>query len=150
MFSLIISIIAIALAAVLLLTSAFYGGDALTQGTSKAEAAALANEAQQISAAYDLFRVEHSGVAPTNIDGTDGDGVSLVGEEYLKAAPSGWTDDLTSVTSFVNSASGEVCQHIISADNGLECYADAAATVPTTEAEAEAALSTTFEVRFPF
>lgn len=124
MFSLIISIIAIALAAVLLLTSAFYGGSALTQGTAKAKAAALANEAQQIAAAYDLYKVEKSAVPGAVAD--------LVGaNNYLKRAPAGGSDFDTGLTpqpwSFNTSGvlttttTLEICEKVNDSANGLTC-----------------------------
>jgi len=120
MFSLIISIIAIALAAVLLLTSAFYGGDALTEGTAKAQAASLANEAQQITAGFDLHKVENNGAEPADV-------AELVTDEYLKQAPAtGWVLDLTTdIMSTPATVSDDVCGYVTanSAVNGLLCDA---------------------------
>ena len=133
MFSLIISIIAIALAAVLLLTSAFYGGDSLTQGTSKAKAAALANEVQQISAGYDLHKVENGGVAPATVE-------ELVTDEYLKQAPAtGWalgtaSFDGTDFPSYVtpDNISDEVCAKVADRtdENGVQCVDSDAGAAP--------------------
>lgn len=141
MFSLIISIIAIALAAVLLLTSAFYGGDALTEGTAKAQAAALANEAQQISAGYDLYRVEHNGTAPAAVgdgvsDGTIGAAVanSLVADDYLKAAPqSDWeiVGGVFTTPDVADFVSDDVCGYVNATDNGVVCAAGTNGNVVT-------------------
>lgn len=133
MFSLIISIIAIALAAVLLLTSAFYGGDALTEGTVKAEAASLANEAQQISAGYDLYKVENAGAVPSAVDGA-ADSDTLVGQGYLKQAPAtAWeivggvlsTSDVAYDPATGVGVSDEVCAQVsenaVKLQNGLTC-----------------------------
>lgn len=123
MFSLIISIIAIALAAVLLLTSAFYGGDALTQGTSKAEAAALANEAQQISAGYQLFKVETRGDVPADV-------AELVDAGYLRQAPAtDWIIDggvIQTQDSGPLQVSADVCEKVNdnAAQNGVSCDTD--------------------------
>lgn len=115
MFSLIISIIAIALAAVLLLTSAFYGGDALSEGTAKAQAASLANEAQQVTAGYDLHKVENNGAAPADV-------AELVTDEYLKQAPAtGWTFDAAGLLSTPATVSDDVCGYIDPTVNGLTC-----------------------------
>ncbi len=135
MFSLIISIIAIALAAVLLLTSAFYGGDALTEGTVKAEAAALANEAQQVAASYDLFKAERFGVAPTAV-------ADLQTEGYLKQVPRGWTlVDVDANGSFdevqeVGTVSDAVCTQVNenSALSGSDLRCDTVATDANTVA----------------
>lgn len=125
MFSLIISIIAIALAAILLLTSAFYGGSALTTGTAKAKAAALANEAQQVSSAYDLFLVE-KGISATSTE-------DLIADNYLKANLTGWRfysfgldDSGIGISKFAESQ--EVCDQLnINAStlgNGVTCDTD--------------------------
>tara|TARA_B100001245_G_scaffold236697_1_gene230158 strand:- start:8477 stop:8896 length:420 start_codon:yes stop_codon:yes gene_type:complete len=119
MFSLIISIIAIALAAVLLLTSAFYGGDALTQGTAKAQASAAVNEAQQISAAYELYKAENFGVRPGAIADVSGP------DSYLKQPIAGWEFDgaVQPVVAEKQGLSEEVCE-IVQANaavNGVGC-----------------------------
>lgn len=79
MFSLIITIISIALVAALALGTLYYGGNAFTQGTAKAEAARSLNEGQQLMAAADLFFVNR-GRYPVNIQ-------ELVASDYLKQIP---------------------------------------------------------------
>ena len=61
MFSLIISIIAIALVIVLAGASLYYGGDAFNKGTAKGEAAKYVNEAQQLQAAVTMYKVDNKG-----------------------------------------------------------------------------------------
>lgn len=81
MFSLIITIIAIALVAALALASIYYGGSAWNQGKDKASAARYINEAQQISAAVDLYRANNAGAYPSVVE-------DLV-DQYLKTLPEG-------------------------------------------------------------
>lgn len=85
MFSLIISIIAVALGAVLLLTSAFYGGDSLQDGNIKAKVSQYKNEAHQISSALTLYKVEKGGFVTE--DGSEFSWDDLVTEGYLKRLP---------------------------------------------------------------
>lgn len=82
MFSLLITIISIALVAVLALATLYYGGDAFNRGTSKAEAARLVNEGQQVSGAMTLYEVQTGAAAPSV--------QVLVDNNYLKSAPQGW------------------------------------------------------------
>ncbi len=81
MFSLIITVIAIVLVAVLALASIYYGGQAWNQGSDKAAVARYINEAQQISAAVDLFRADNTGAYPDDVGDLEG--------EYLKTLPEG-------------------------------------------------------------
>lgn len=67
MFSLIITIISIALVGALAVASIYYGGDAFAQGSEKAGASTLVNQYQQIKGAADLYRVNNM-VAATGID----------------------------------------------------------------------------------
>jgi len=85
MFSLIITIIAIALVASLALASVYYGGDAFTEGNAGAAAAQYMNEATQIAGAVELYRVDHTGQYPESPQ-------VLVDTNYLKSVPAGeWT-----------------------------------------------------------
>lgn len=79
MFSLIITIISIALVAALALATLYYGGTAFSQSTAKAEAARSLNEGQQLMAAADLFLVNR-GRYPANV-------AELVASDYLKQIP---------------------------------------------------------------
>lgn len=108
MFSLIISIIAIALVVVLAGASLYYGGDAFTQGSSKAQAATYVNQAQQIAAAFTLAQVE---------GGTVTDVASLVTLGYMASAPTSpsgdaWVLDLDAGTLTAEVANDEVCEKI--------------------------------------
>jgi len=79
MFSLIITIISVALVAALALATLYYGGDAFNQGRAKANAARVANQGQQLVAAADLFRANR-GRYPDSI-------AELVSTDYLKSVP---------------------------------------------------------------
>lgn len=78
MFSLIITIISIALVAVLALATLDYGGDAFNRGSAGAEAARLINEAQQVNAAVTMAGVD--GTTLSDID-------ALVTGQYLSQVP---------------------------------------------------------------
>lgn len=79
MFSLIITIISIALVAALALATLYYGADAFSQGRVKAEAAKIRVQGQQIQAAADLFRFR-MGRYPNQV-------AELVSADYLKSIP---------------------------------------------------------------
>lgn len=83
MFQLIVAVIAIALVIALTLASIFYGGEAFTRSSLKANVAALVNQAQQISGAHTLYKTDKAQ------DATAGDaGVTqLVDEGYLAEVP---------------------------------------------------------------
>ena len=84
MFSLIITIISIALVSALALATIFYGGSAFKQGSTQAAAAQFINEAQQINGAAELYQV-NTGNAPVST-------ADLVTANYLSKVPSaGWT-----------------------------------------------------------
>lgn len=79
MFSLIITIISIALVAALALATLYYGGTAFNQGRAKADAAKLLTQTQQLLGAADMF-IAREGRVP---NGT----AELVSLGYLKSAP---------------------------------------------------------------
>ena len=58
MFQLIVAVIAIALVIALTLASIFYGGEAFTRSSLKANVAAMVNQAQQISGAHTLYKTD--------------------------------------------------------------------------------------------
>lgn len=130
MFSLIISIIAIALVIVLAGASLYYGGDAFNKGTAKGEAARYINEAQQIQAAVTLYKVENGGAAPDlSTDLSVLDGTYLTGATQLSAK---WTSDINAdiLTSAV-APTQEVCDEINAASDTVTC-ADNAGTLEVT------------------
>ncbi|EGR4214505.1 hypothetical protein F7O40_02705 [Vibrio cholerae] len=80
MFSLIISIIAIALVAALALASIYYGGSAFQEGSADAEASTVVNQGQQIQGAVTLADVDEKWDDKKTID-------SLVTDKFLKEVP---------------------------------------------------------------
>lgn len=80
MFSLIISIVSIALVVVLAAATMYYGGDALSQGRSSAEASAYVSAAQQIGGAA----VMHSSTQPAPATTV----AELVTSNHLNGVPS--------------------------------------------------------------
>jgi hypothetical protein len=97
MFSLIITIISIALVTALALATIYYGGSAFRQGGDAAAAAKLINEGQQLAGAASV--AETNGVtvsAVTSLTAAQPDGTV-----YLASAPAGWDDAVTAKT-FVN------------------------------------------------
>jgi alpha-tubulin suppressor-like RCC1 family protein len=79
MFSLIITVVSIALVAALALATLYYGGTAYTLGQANAQAAKLLNQGQQLLAASELFKVQN-GRYP-------GDVPELVNTGYLRSNP---------------------------------------------------------------
>lgn len=60
MFSLIITIISIALVALLALATLYYGGDAFNRGSAGAQAARLINEGQQVNGAVAIYKADRA------------------------------------------------------------------------------------------
>lgn len=82
MFSLIISIIAIALVAALALASIYYGGSAFQEGSADAEASTAVNQGQQIQAAVTMAKINE------DWKDTGGSETTLAAlTEYLKETP---------------------------------------------------------------
>lgn len=79
MFSLIITIISIALVAALALATIYYGGDAFENGGASAQASRVLNQGQQVMAAAEMFRVQN-GVWPNTVE-------QLVADDFLKSVP---------------------------------------------------------------
>lgn len=79
MFQLIVSVIAIALVAILAAASIYYGGSAFTNSNAKGAAAALINSGEQIAGANTLYSVDHTAGAAAIGD--------LVTANYLSALP---------------------------------------------------------------
>lgn len=131
MFALIIAIIAIALTVYLAVSTLFYGGDALSNGSARAIASSFINQGQQISGAHTLYKNDNAGARSTDV-------ATLVTGEYLSSIPAPskgtvWAVDGTQIVS--NSEVGnlipvEVCD-IINAqagDNGTTFGCDDEAT----------------------
>lgn len=85
MFQLIVAVISIALIAALAIASIFYGGDAFTKSSEKANVTTLINQAQQIAGAAALYKTETgSSIAVGVVDSAN----SLITQDFLAQAPS--------------------------------------------------------------
>lgn len=111
MFSLIITIISIALVAALAVATIYYGGDAFNQGTTKAKASTIVNQAQQVAGANTLFK--------SNTGSFASDVSALVSNAYLGSAPVSADLDVTYsvdsnnlVSATLKSTAGEICKQI--------------------------------------
>lgn len=85
MFQLIVAVISIALVAALAIASIFYGGDAFTRSSEKANVTTLVNQGQQIAGAAALYKTDNGAIA----DGVVNSASLLVTDGYLSAAPLG-------------------------------------------------------------
>lgn len=83
MFSLIVTIVSIALVAALAVATVYYGGNALNDGKARAELAGLLNVSAQIGAAYVLLKATEPERALT--------AAGLPPPPYLAAQPEGWS-----------------------------------------------------------
>jgi type II secretory pathway pseudopilin PulG len=82
MFSLIVTIIAIALLAALAAAAIYYGGSQYVEQKTTAKAAAMVGTASQIEGAVSLYKSDHQGVYPANLQ-------ELIDTKYLSTPPSG-------------------------------------------------------------
>jgi hypothetical protein len=125
MFSLIITIISIALVAALAVATIYYGGSAFTQGTAKASASAFVAAGQQVNGALTLFANDNGGARATDV-------AALVAGKYLAAAPSvsGSALTTTPTATIATAVPAAVCAAINASGN--------VGTQPTNQAAAEA------------
>ena len=101
MFSLIITIISIALVAALALATIYYGGTAFNRGTAEAKASQLINEGQQINAAVALAKadIDRDGYTSTvtadvltnGLVESNGTTRAPGAKPYLAQIPAGWS-----------------------------------------------------------
>lgn len=94
MFALIIAIIAIALTVYLAVSTLFYGGDGLSNGSARALASTFINQGQQISGAHVLYKNDNAGLSllQSAETATDASTVSselekLVTSKYMSSVP---------------------------------------------------------------
>ena len=80
MNQLIAIIIAVVVGAVATIAGVFYGGDAMTSGSTKANAQTVMAQLQQIAAATQMYESENGGAAPADV-------AALVTAKYLSSAP---------------------------------------------------------------
>lgn len=81
MFNLIITIISIALVAVLAVATIYYGGSVWSKQGEEAAAVRVLNEAAQVKGAVELYRNDHAGSAPADLN--------ALTPHYLKTIPAG-------------------------------------------------------------
>lgn len=98
MFSLIITIVSIALIVAITGATMYYGGDSLTQGRDKANASAIVAAGQQIAGAINMYDAMEDTPLTGEVD-EEGLKTALVDEGYLKAIPqvNGTTDGVWEV-----------------------------------------------------
>ena len=87
MFSLIITIISIALVAALALATLYYGSDAFNRGSQDAQASKLLVQGQQITGALTLYQVDHGSLPNTNDLSFLTQVSPVTGKVYLKTVP---------------------------------------------------------------
>lgn len=89
MFSLIITIISIALVAALALATIYYGGSAFNKGSAGAKASQLINEGQQVNGAVAIYLADLSGNSASTLtdNGTAGTQVEDLAPAYLSQVP---------------------------------------------------------------
>lgn len=68
MFSMIITVISIALVAVLAIATIYYGASYMSDGTTKAQVARVLQEGNQIVGAFELYRVDNETMKPGTSD----------------------------------------------------------------------------------
>lgn len=133
MSNLIITIIAIALGAAVVLASMYSGGAAMTQGAAKSMATAALNQAQQISGAATMWTNENGGATLTSLTS-----LTTAPNQFLKAIPAvpttldpagthAWAIAATGVARITTPvASTEICQQIEKQRTGV-------ATIPSAD-----------------
>ena len=113
MVNLIITLISIALIAIVAVAALYNGGDAFRQGSANASAAQLVNAGQQISAANILYANDHSGSYATSVETLTEGGAYLSSEPRV---PNGFTiqDDITGNVVTVTSTDPaiEICESV--------------------------------------
>lgn len=119
MFSLIITIISIALVAALALATIYYGGDAFSKGGDAAIASQLINEGQQLQGSLTLRKVQAPDATALAEGGTNADLVTALSPAYLSQVPAKWTveaaaadADAIAETFESGTVSAAVCQEV--------------------------------------
>lgn len=137
MFSLIISIIAIALVAALAAATVFYGAKSYQEHVARANVAEVMNQAEQITGAFTAYKVERGAItiqepctqgASTDPNAYDGCLQSLVDEGYLNSivrGPDGFawrvnTTNNTLVRSGLNAKECSLANFLSGAESSAE------------------------------
>lgn len=138
MFSLIISIISIALVAALAAATVYFGGAAFNKGSAGADASTFVNAGQQISGAFTLAAAD--GFSPTTVaELNTGLGTGTVKEVYLAQIPSYKGTSLDGIVTngtvgkyVVSEVSDQVCAEVVKRAKGNDAEVDTqAAFAPT-------------------
>lgn len=108
MYNLIITIIAIALTVAATAAAMYYGGDTLSQGRDRADAAAFVTGAQQITGGAQMHAATE-GTVPADVD-------ALIAAKYLNSLPtvkgSEWALDTENRIVTATVASADTCKAI--------------------------------------
>lgn len=108
MFSLIITIISIALVAALALATLYYGGSAFNRGSAGAEAARLINEGQQLNGAVAIAEAD-AAAGGSPVSTWD----NLVTGGYLSQLPSGLgLTGTATIGTVTKTVTGDVCTEV--------------------------------------
>jgi hypothetical protein len=116
MFSLIISIISIALVAALAAATVYFGGAAFNKGSAGADASTFINAGQQVAGAFTLAFAD--GYSPATVDDLNSGSSVTNNEVYLAQVPTykgtALTTFDTTETNYISLAnvSGQVCDEI--------------------------------------
>lgn len=103
MFSLIVTVISIALLALLAYVALYYMGDTDKAAWTNVSTATVLNSASQIQASVNLYENEHTGAAPTSFQ-------DLIDGGYLKQIPKGdWAFGTNAIQSNIIVASADQC-----------------------------------------
>lgn len=86
MFSLIITIISVALVAALALATLYYGGEFVTDGQARAALTKIMQEGNQVVGALELYKADNGGFPSGTSDEIK---TQLVSQNYLTQIPSG-------------------------------------------------------------
>ena len=110
MFSLIITIVSIALVVALVAATMYNGGDTLTQGRTSADASAFVNGAQQVAAALVMYDTT-KGAPALNLAALTLDSKFLTSVPVVKGATPSF-NTTTRVVEYATGANVAVCEQI--------------------------------------
>lgn len=147
MFSLIITIVSIALVVALVAATMYSGGDTLTQGRARADASAYISGAQQISAAAIVYS-SNEGATPTSL-------ADLKAKNYMTATPtlpggSAYTIAFGTRTIDATVTSRETCTQINKAARITDDGVTTSVTIPATSAYGCSVAGTTYAFSYKY
>lgn len=133
MFALIIAIIAIALTVYLAVSTLFYGGDALSNGSARAIASAFINQGQQINGAHTLYKNDNAGSSLVVTGDAANDLTQLqllVTKKYLSSlpVPQKGAYSLDAVTA-AESGSVDIAKALVAFGSGANAIPDEVCTI---------------------